>query len=113
MGAEVGMLVMETIARICRAFFVQGKAIKTICQELGTSRKAVRKMIRSGSTEVRYEREDQPFPKIGRWRDTLDQLLLANEAKTSRERLTLIRIDEELRGRGYDGSYDAVRRYAK
>ena len=73
----------------------------------------MRKVIRSGSTEFRYEREDQPLPKIGRWRDTLDELLLANEAKASRERLTLIRISEELRGRGYDGSYDAVRRYAK
>ena len=106
------MLVVETIAKIRRAFFVQGKAIKAICRDLGVSWKVVRKVIRSGSTEFRYEREDQPLPKIGRWRDTLDQLLLANEAKASRERLTLIRIFEELRGRGYDGGYDAVRRYA-
>src|SRR5579864_1882676 len=107
------MLVVETIAKIRRAFFVQGKAIKAICRELGVSRKVVRKVIRSGSTEFHYEREDQPLPKIGRWRDTLDQLLLANEAKTSRERLTLIRLFEELHGRGYDGGYDAVRRYAR
>ncbi len=106
------MLIVETIAKIRRAFFIQGKAIKAICRDLGVSRKVVRKVIRSGLTEFRYHREDQPLPKIGRWRDTLDQLLLANEAKTSRERLTLIRIFEELRGRGYDGSYDAVRRYA-
>ena len=46
------------------------------------------------------------------WRH-LDQLLSANEAKASRERLTLIRLFEELRGRGYDGGYDAVRRYAR
>jgi transposase len=106
------MLVVETIAKIRRAFFVQGKAIKAICRELGVSRKVVRKVIRSGSTEFRYRREDQPLPKIGQWRDTLDQLLLANEAKAPRERLTLIRLFEDLRGRGYDGSYDAVRRYA-
>src|SRR6266496_5263742 len=106
------MLVVETIAKIRRAFFVQGKAIKAICRELGVSRKVVRKVIRSGSTEFRYHREDQPLPKIGRWRDTLDELLLANEAKAPRERLTLIRVFEELRGRGYDGSYDALRRYA-
>jgi len=106
------MLVVETIAKIRRAFFLQGKAIKAICRDLGVSRKVVRKVIRSGSTEFRYEREHQPFPKIGPWRDTLDQLLLANEEKPSRERLTLIRIFEELRERGYDGGYDAVRRYA-
>jgi transposase len=107
------MLVVETIAKIRRAFFVQGKAIKAICRDLGVSRKVVRKVIRSGSTEFRYQREEQPLPKIGRWREALDQLLSANEAKVSRERLTLIRIYEELRDRGYDGSYDAVRRYAR
>ena len=43
----------------------------------------------------------------------MDGLLLANEGRSARERLTLIRIFEELRGLGYEGSYDAVRRYAK
>jgi transposase len=70
-------------------------------------------VIRSGATEFRYEREDQPLRKIGRWRDSLDQLLSENEAKPLRERLTLIRLFEELRGRGYEGGYDAVRRYAR
>ena len=70
-------------------------------------------MIRSGATEFRYEREVQPLPKIGRWSDELDQILTANEGKPPRERLTLIRIFEELRGRGYEGGYDAVRRYAR
>src|SRR5215475_5719685 len=74
------MLVVETIAKIRRAFFVQGKAIKAICRDLGVSRKVVRKVIRSGATEFRYQREDQPLPKIDRWRDILDELLLANEA---------------------------------
>jgi transposase len=107
------MLVVETIAKIRRAFFKQGRPIKAICRDLGVSRKVVRKVIRSGATEFRYEREDQPLPKIGRWRDTLDQLLSENEAKPSRERLTLIRVFEELSGRGYEGGYDAVRRYAR
>src|ERR1700748_1510893 len=107
------MLVVETIAKIRRAFFKQGKPIKAICRELGVSRKVVRKVMRAGASEGRYQREDQTLPKIGRWRDTLDQLLAQNETKSSRERLTLIRLFEELRGRGYDGGYDAVRRYAR
>src|SRR6516165_5689448 len=107
------MLVVETIAKIRRAFFKQGRSIKAICRELGVSRKVVRKVIRSGAIEFNYEREDQPLPKIGRWRDSLDQLLSENEAKPLRERLTLIRLFEELRGRGYEGGYDAVRRYAR
>jgi transposase len=54
----------------------------------------------------------QPQPKIGPWREELDRLLATNAARSSRERLTLIRIFEELRGLGYEGGYDAVRRYA-
>jgi hypothetical protein len=113
MEAEVGMLIVETIAKIRRAFFVQGKSIKAICRELRLSRKVVRKVLRSKATEFRYEREAQPLPKIGPWSDKLDQLLLANYGKAARGRLTLIRLFEELRGIGYEGGYDAVRRYAR
>jgi transposase len=107
------MLVVETIAKIRRAFFRDGKPIKAICRDLGVSRKVVRKVIRSGATDFRYEREVQPLPKIGRWSDVLDRLLTTNEGKPPRERLTLIRVFEELRGLGYEGGYDAVRRYAR
>jgi transposase len=107
------MLVVETIAKIRRAYFGQGKPIKEICRELGISRKVVRKVIRTGATEFRYRRETQPLPKIGPWRDRLDEMLRANEGKPARERLTLIRLFEALRSLGYDGSYDAVRRYAR
>ena len=93
------MLVLETVAKIRRAYFVQGKAIKAICRELGVSRKVVRKVLRSEATEFRYEREEQPLPRLGRWREDLERLLAANEAKPRRERLTLIRIFETLRGR--------------
>ena len=108
-----GMFVVETIARIRRAHFVQGKSIKLICRELRVSRKVVRKVLRSEATEFRYEREAQPLPRIGPWRDELDRLLASNEAKPSRERLTLVRVFEALRGLGYEGGYDAVRRYAR
>jgi transposase len=113
MGAGWGMLVVETIAKIRRAYFAQKKPIKAICREFRLSRKVVRKVIRSQATEFRYERGRQPLPRIDPWRDQLDGLLLANEGKPARERLTLIRIFEELRGLGYEGSYDAVRRYAR
>jgi hypothetical protein len=113
MGARLGMLIVETIAKVRRAYFVQKKSIKAICREFRLSRKVVRKVIRSEATEFRYERGRQPRPRIGPWRDQLDGLLLANEEKPARERLTLIRVFEELRRLGYEGGYDAVRRYAR
>jgi hypothetical protein len=70
-------------------------------------------VLRSGATSFEYEREIQPRPKLGRWTEELDAVLVGNAAKPAREQLTLIRIFEELRGRGYDGGYDAVRRYAR
>jgi transposase len=106
------MLVVETIAKIRRAYFSQGKAIKEICRELRVSRKVVRKVIRSNATEFHYERSQQPLPRIGPWRERLEALLNENDSRAARERLTLIRIFEQLRALGYAGSYAAVRRYA-
>jgi transposase len=107
------MLIVETVARIRREHFVKGKTIKEIARDLKVSRNTVRRVLRSGETSFEYEREVQPRPKLGRWTAELDELLTGNAAKAAREQLTLIRIFEELRGRGYDGGYDAVPRYAR
>jgi transposase len=107
------MLVVETIGRIRREHLVKGKSIKEIARELKISRNTVRKVLRSEETSFSYEREVQPRPKLGRWKAKLDEMLSANADKAARERLTLIRLFEELRALGYDGGYDAVRRYAR
>jgi len=106
------MLVVETIAKIRRAHFVEGKSLKQISRELCVSRNTVRKVIRSGATAFSYDRASQPRRKIGPWQSTLEELLSENARRSKRERLTLIRIYEALRERGYEGGYDAVRRYA-
>src|SRR5438094_7139804 len=107
------MLTVETIGRIRREHFIKGKTIKEIARDLKVSRNTVRKVLRSGETAFEYERDVQPRPKLGRWTAELEELLATNAAKAAREQLTLIRIFEDLRGRGYDGGYDAVRRYAR
>lgn len=107
------MLIVETIGRIRREHFVKGKSIKEISRELRLSRNTVRKVLRSGVTAFDYQREVQPRPKLGRWAKDLERLLTSNGEKPARERLTLIRIFETLRDLGYEGGYDAVRRYAK
>jgi transposase len=62
--------------------------------------------------EITGLRSVQPQPKIGPWRNELDDMLAVNERRAKRERLTMVRIFEELRVLGYSGGYDAVRRYA-
>ena len=107
------MLTVETIGRIRREHFRKGKTIREIARDLKVSRNTVRKVLRSGETSFEYDRDVQPRPKLGRWTADLDELLDGNAAKPAREQLTLIRIFEDLRGRGYEGGYDAVRRYAR
>jgi transposase len=104
---------VETIGRIRREHFLKGKTIKEIARDLKVSRNTVRKVLRSEVTSFEYERNIQPRPKLGRWTSDLDELLTSNAGKLAREQLTLIRIFEELHGRGYEGGYDAVRRYAR
>jgi transposase len=107
------MLVVETVGRIRREHLVKGKSIKEIARDLKISRNTVRKILRSGETSFSYEREVQPRPRLGRWKADLDRLLMENAGTSARERLTLIRLFEELRVLGYEGGYDAVRRYAR
>jgi hypothetical protein len=79
------MLVVETIAKIRRAYFQDKKPIKQICRELRASRKTVRKVVRSGATEFTYERSVQPLPTIGPWQDKLDAMLAENARRPRRE----------------------------
>src|SRR5450432_3135426 len=107
------MLIVETIGRIRRAHLSSGKSIKAIARDLKISRNTVRRILRSGETWFSYEREIQPRPKLGRWKADIDRMLTQNAGNAARERLTLIRLFEELRALGYEGGYDAVRRYAR
>src|SRR5579863_10113491 len=107
------MLIVETIGRIRRAHLWSGKSIRQIAHDLKISRNTVRRILRSGETSFSYEREIHPRPKLGRWKAEIDRMLTKNAEASARERLTLIRLFEELRALGYEGGYDAVRRYAR
>jgi len=63
-----------------------------------------------GTTRFTYDRETQRRPKLGEW---TAELVAGGTSPPAREELTLIRLFEELRGRGYLDGYDAVRWYAR
>jgi hypothetical protein len=94
---------VDTIARVRREFFVRGRTIKEICRELHVC--AIRCARSSAATRWRSStsRSVQPQPKIGAWREDLDRILGRNAGRPRRERLTLMRVFEELRGLGYGG----------
>ena len=65
------MVTVDTIGRVRRAHFVQGRAIKAIARELRLSRNTVRDIVRGGAegeTERSYVRREQPLPQLGRLR---------------------------------------------
>ena len=108
------MLTVDTIGKVRRAHFVQGKKIKAIAREMNLARNTVRDIIRAGlKTEHRYVRKDQPLPQLGDHVAALETMLAANTTASRRERLTYQRMFEELRSGGYAGGYDAIRRYGR
>jgi len=84
------MLIVETIAKV-----------------------RLRKVLRSGETSFAYARGKQPYPKLGPYLEELRGLLAENEDRSRRERVTMLRLFEDLGQSGYSGGYDAVRRYAR
>jgi transposase len=107
------MVTVDDIAKVRRLHFVEKRPIKAIVRATRLSRNTVRSILRSEEeTERRYERREQPRPQLGAHVAALDEMLAANAARSSRERLSYQRIFEDLRLQGYRGSYDNVRRYA-
>src|SRR5438874_13794659 len=98
MGWEglVGMIGVDLIGQIRRAYFEQHRSIKEIVRTLSVSRATVRKVVRSKQTEFKYERGVQPSPKLGDWVEVLTEIL-ENEAKRSEER----RVGKECRQWGW------------
>jgi len=106
------MLVVETIARVRREH-AKGKSARQIAQGLGISRDTVTKYLKSGVTEVRYERQKQSFPQLGPYLKELETLLEENERRPARDRKDYKQIFEALERLGYKGGYDSVRRFSK
>ena len=108
------MLTVDTIGKVRRAYFVQKRKIKAIAREQKLARNTVRDIVRAEQVvEHRYIRKEQPRRQLGPHVVTLEAMLADNAKKPKRERLTYQRMHEELRGAGYSGGYDAVRRYGR
>ena len=81
------MITVDTIGKVRRAHFVQGKKIKAIARELKLARNTVRDIIRAeAKTEHRYVRKDQPLPLLGDHVAALETMLASNLKVSRRER---------------------------
>lgn len=107
------MLILETIAKIRRHYFVEGRSIKKITRDLNLSRNTVRKVIRSGKTTHQYLRRAQPQPRLGLYFGILNDYLEKDYKKPKKRRITAKRLYELLFEQGYEGAYDSVQRYVR
>jgi len=108
------MLVMETITKIRRQHYVEGKGIRAISRSLRLSRNTVKKVLRSNKTDFQYSpREHQSYRALGNYIERLEALLREDMQEPKRRRRTTKKIFQELQAEGYEGSYDAVHDYAK
>lgn len=104
---------METIAKIRRYYFSEGRKIKQISRDLNISKNTVRKVIRSGKTKHEYSRETQPLPQLGPYIEVLDKQLEQDWKRPKKRRITAMRLCELLSDQGYKGGYDSVQRYVR
>jgi len=105
------MLNVETIRKVRQAHFRDGKRIREIARDFNLSRNTVRSIIRSGITDQKYVRREQPHPKLGSFIERLSELLKEDTGKPVRHRRSAQILFEQLQREGYEGGYDAVRRY--
>lgn len=105
------MLNVETIRKVRQAHFRDGKGIREIARDFNLSRNTVRNIIRTGIIDQKYVRNYQPHPKLGSFIERLAELLKEDTGKPVRHRRSAQILFEQLQREGYEGGYDAVRRY--
>ena len=108
-----GVLCVETVGRIRRLHFVDGRSIKEIARLLRVSRNTVRRVIRSETPALSYERTVQPRPQLGPYATRLEQMLEEDERLPARQRRRTVRLYEALVAEGYAGKDDSVYRFVK
>ena len=92
-GLAGGVIGVELIGQMRRAFFVQRRAIKEASRDLRVSRK----VVRSGRTTFTYARRVQPSSMLGEWLGPLTEIVEAEARLPKRERRSTQRMFEELR----------------
>jgi len=107
------MLIMETLSKIRRLYYVEKKGFKTIARELRLSKNTVKKVIRENKTIPRYHRSEQPYRVLEKYVEGLRSRLAFDQEEPRRRRRTAMKLYLELCEEGYTGSYVSVNNFVK
>jgi transposase len=105
------MLQVEQISEV-RLSLARGESMRSIAKRCKISRNTVRKIVRSGRTAFSYKSRRPKYRVLEPYQARLEELLAARSDQPRKERLTMLGIYGILQSEGYEGGYDAVRRYA-
>jgi transposase len=107
------MIGMERYEGIRIAHRVYGKSIRKISQETGHSRATIRKALKEEFCSY-SKREEQPYPVLGAYLETIDEWLTGDREESRKQRHTARRIYNRLKQEhGFVGSESSVRRYVR
>ena len=94
-----------------RAYFHEGKSIRTIAREQGHDRRLVRKAIAWAEPPGYILKEAREAPMLGAYKARIDELLAESKTLPRKQRYTSRKIYEIIEAEGYQGSESGVRSY--
>jgi len=105
------MLIMETIAKIRRQYYVDKKGYKTIARDLKLSKNTVKKVIKEDLLKTEYKRSEKKYRVLEEYTDYLSNSLEADSLEKQRRRRSAKQLYFEIMAQGYSGSYEAVNNF--
>jgi transposase len=104
---------METQAKIRLLYQVKKHSISQISRELHLSRNTVKRSLREDKVGRKYQRDNQPTPRLGEYKTQLETWLIEEKTLPKSERCSGKKLYERLKNEGYKGAYDSVQRFVK
>ena len=106
------MLLVETIRKV-RMALAKGESQREVAQKYRMSRNTVRKIATGKETEHKYAQREVTYPVLGPHINRLKEILEKEAELPPQKRQTGKKLYGALQSEGYEGGYDAIRRYIK
>lgn len=97
--------------RIRRAYYVEGKSMRQIEREMHHGYWTIRKALDSAEHQPYTLRKPKPAPKLGPYKEKIDELLAKERQLPPKQRYSTKKIFELMEAEGYSGSESNLRRY--
>ncbi|NRP21734.1 hypothetical protein LPJGGPFB_04993 [Ensifer adhaerens] len=103
---------MALLSVIRRWHFREHLSIREICRRTGLSRNTIRKYLRAGGVEPKFNVPDRPS-KLDPFADRLSSWLKTESKKGRKQKRTMKQLHADLVSLGYEGSYNRVAAFAR